>query len=141
MTVDAVNARRRNCVVEVAPDVVDAGGEVRIAVRVVGAEQRVVPGQTLSIRNADGVDVANAALTIGGGPEVVTTLIFRAPLTIGAHAYRVILPADVRDGASFEEISTAFSIVVKAHAIDMNVWGMPSAIPAGERFSFNVGIK
>src|SRR4051794_24249168 len=131
MSVDAI------CLVEVAPDVVDAGAEACITVRVGIAEQREVLERTLSIRNADGVDVAHAVLMIGGGPEVVATLVFRAPLTIGAHAYRAVLPADVTHGASFEEISTAFSIVVKAHAIDVNVWGMPSTIPAVERFSFN----
>jgi hypothetical protein len=34
-----------------------------------------------------------------------------------------------------------FSFATKAHAVSVNVWGLPSATGAGERFRFKVGIK
>jgi hypothetical protein len=40
-----------------------------------------------------------------------------------------------------EEISTEFSFVAKAHAASVNAWGWPSAIAAGERFRFKIGVK
>src|SRR5262249_37839013 len=52
-----------------------------------------------------------------------------------------VLAADEKDGIAHEETSTEFSFVTKAHAVSVNVWGLPSAVVAGERFGLKVGIK
>jgi len=65
----------------------------------------------------------------------------RAPLEAGEHIYRAVLAAAEKDGVAHEETATAFCFVTKAHATSVNVWGLPSAIAAGERFGLKVGIK
>jgi hypothetical protein len=60
---------------------------------------------------------------------------------VGEHAWRAVLAAHDKEGISHEAASIAFSFATRAHAASVNIWGLPSAIPAGERFSFKVGIK
>ncbi len=68
-------------------------------------------------------------------------LVLPAPLETGEHIYRAVLAAHEKDGVAHEETTTAFSFVTKAHATSVNVWGLPSAIAAGERFALKVGVK
>ena len=55
--------------------------------------------------------------------------------------WRAVLAAQEKDGVLHEATSTEFSFATKPHATSVNVWGLPSAIAAGERFRFKVGIK
>src|SRR6266850_4643319 len=83
-----------------------------------------------------------AALTELDGEAYVTgAVVLRAPLEVGEHVYRAVLAAQEEDGVLHEETSTEFSFVAMAHAASVSVWGLPSAIAAGERFRFTVGIK
>ena len=50
-------------------------------------------------------------------------------------------PLIEKDGVLHEETATEFSFTAMPHAASVNVWGLPSAIAAGERFRFKVGIK
>ena len=54
---------------------------------------------------------------------------------------RAVLAAQEKAGVLHEETSTEFSFVAMAHAASVNVWGLPSAIAAGERFKLKVGVK
>ncbi len=60
---------------------------------------------------------------------------------MGEHIWRAVLAAVEKDGVLHEETATAFAFSTKAHAASVNVWGVPSAIPVGETFTFKVGIK
>jgi len=71
----------------------------------------------------------------------MSALVLRAPLEGGEHIYRTVLAAQGKDGVTHEETSTEFSFATKAHAASVNVWGLPSAIAAGERFGLKVGVK
>ena len=53
----------------------------------------------------------------------------------------VVLAACETDGVTYEATAVAFGFTTIAHASSVNVWGMPSAIAAGERFRFRVGFK
>ena len=64
-----------------------------------------------------------------------------APLDVGEHIWRAVLPAVEKDGVRHEETATAFAFVTMPHGANVNVWGVPSAIPVGEAFRFKVGIK
>src|SRR5713226_3313616 len=83
-----------------------------------------------------------SASEVDAGAELtLRALVLRAPLEAGEHIYRAVLAAQEKGGVAHEETSTAFSFVTKAHATNVNVWGLPSAIAAGERFGLKVGIK
>lgn len=133
---------RRACVVDISSGEVDAGAELTVTVLASCAHGCDLRGQHVSIRNQDDTVLASAELTEFDGEAYVTsTFILRAPLKVGAHVHRAALAAQEKDGVLHEETSTEFSFVAMAHAASVNVWGLPSAIAAGERFRFKVGIK
>jgi hypothetical protein len=132
----------RTCAVEVSPAEVDAGAELTVTARVSCVEGCDLRGRSVSIRNQDGTELASAELLEFDGEAYLTSaLVLRAPLKVGEHGYQAVLPAQEEDGVLHEETSTEFCFVTMAHAASVNVWGLPSAIAAGERFSFTVGIK
>jgi hypothetical protein len=133
---------RRTCAVEVSPGEVDAGAELAITGRVscpMGCDLR---GQSVSIRNPQDAELAAAELTeLDGEAHMTGAFAVPAPVSAGDHIYRAVLAAHEKDGVLHEETSIAFSFATRAHAASVNVWGLPPAIAAGERFSFKVGIK
>jgi hypothetical protein len=143
MATKAVSTQgRRTCAVEVSPREVDAGAELTVTVRVTCPDGFDPSGQSVSIRNRDGTTLATGELREFDGETCATcTFVLRAPLDVGEHTYRAVLAAHDKDGVLQEETSTEFSFVAKPHATSLNVWGMPSATAAGERFKFKVGIK
>jgi hypothetical protein len=133
---------QRTCTVEVAPSEVDAGAELSVKLRASCPEGCDLSGQSVSIRNQDDTKLATAELIeLDDEAYVTSALVLRAPLETGEHVYRAVLAASENEGVLHEETSTAFSFVATAHAASVNVWGLPSAIAAGERFRFTVGIK
>jgi hypothetical protein len=133
---------QRTCAVEVSANEVDAGAELTVSAFVSCPHGCDLTGQTVSIRNADGAELASAELTaFDGEAHVMSALVLPAPLETGEHIYRAVLAAAEKDGVAHEETATAFSFVTKAHATSVNVWGLPSAIAAGERFALKVGVK
>jgi hypothetical protein len=133
---------QRTCTVEVAPREVDAGAELSVKVQASCPEGCDLSGQSVSIRNRDDTELATAELTeLDGEAYVTSALVLRAPLEAGEHVCRAVLAAQEKDGVLHEETSTEFSFVAMAHAASVNVWSLPSAIAAGERFRFTVGIK
>lgn len=133
---------QRTCAVEVASGEVDAGAELTVTARVSCPHGCDLRGQRISVRAYDDTELASAELTEFDGEAYVTSAIaLRAPFKVGEHIYRAVLTAQERDGVSHEETSTEFSFAAKAHAASVNVWGLPYAIAAGERFRLKVGIK
>jgi hypothetical protein len=132
----------RTCAVEVSPGEVDAGAELAVTVRVSCPHGCDLRGQNVSIRNQDGTELASAELAeLDGETYVTSALVLQAPLELGGHTYRAFLAVQENGGILHDESSTEFSFVAMAHPASMNVWGLPSAIAAGGRFRFNVGIK
>jgi hypothetical protein len=133
---------RRTCTVAVAPSEVDAGAELTVTVRACCPDGCDLSGQSVSIRTRDDAELAAAELTeLDNESWATSALLLRAPLEVGEHIYRAVLAAQEQDGVLHEATTTEFAIVTMAHAASVNVWGLPSAIAAGERFSFKVGIK
>ena len=133
---------QRMCAVEASPSEVDAGAELTVMGRVSCPHGCDLRGQSISIRNQDGAELANAELSgADGDAYAIGPIVLQAPLSAGEHIYRAVLAAQEKDGVLHEETATAFSFTAKAHAASVNVWGLPSAIVAGERFRLKVGIK
>ncbi len=124
------------------PAEVDAGAEIAFICRVAlppGSDQS---GIAVSIRDHDNAELAFAEISKSGGEAYVTDeILLTAPLTEGEHICRAVLVAGRKASTSFDMISTEVSFVVKAHAMRLNVWDLPTAIAAGERFKLNAGVK
>jgi hypothetical protein len=132
MAAQAVTHGERSCTVEVDPPEVDAGAELTVTVRAACPRGCDLTGQRVSIQSEHDTELASGALS---------ELVLRAPLEVGEHVWRAVLMAHGTNGIRHEETNTGFRIVVVPHAASVNVWGLPSAIAAGERFNFKVGIK
>ena len=134
---------RRMCKVEVSPAEVDVGAAVTITVVVICPHGCDLTGDTVSIRNQAGEELANEELAEAQGGEVYGTpeIVIEAPRGAGKHVYTAVLPALDQDGLSHDEVVTEFSFLVKAHTVYLNVWGMPPAISVREKFSFKVSMK
>jgi hypothetical protein len=131
----------RTCTVEVSPVEVDAGTEFTVTVRAACTEGCDLSGRSIAIQDHNGAELASAELSESDDEEYTSAFVLRAPLTAAEYIWRAVLPASEKDGVLHEETSTEFSFISKAHTTSVNVWDVPSAIAAGERFAFSVGIK
>jgi hypothetical protein len=128
--------------VEAAPSEVDAGAELTVTVRASCPHGCDLSGQSVSIRTQDGTELASAGLTqLDDEACAASAVVLQAPLQVGEHVYRAVFALPEKDGVLHEATSMEFAFVAMAHAASVNVWGLPSAIAAGERFSFKVGVK
>jgi hypothetical protein len=133
---------RPTCTAEVSPSEVDAGAELTVMVRASCPNGCDLKGQSVSIRDQNDTELASAELAeLDGDTFPTPAFALRAPLKVGEHIFRAVVAAKEQDGVLNEETSTEFSFVVVPHAASVNVWGLPSAIAAGEHFRFKVGVK
>jgi hypothetical protein len=124
------------------PVEIDAGGLLVL----LGTIECVPPcdlrGSTVAIIDQDGSVVGEAEIAEWDGAINATSeLVVKSPLGAGTHEWRAAVPAHATDGVAYDEASTSFSIIVKAHQVSVVVWDVPSAIAAGETFRFKVGVK
>jgi len=131
----------RTCAAEISPSDVDAGAELTVKIRVTSPDDFDLVGQRVSIRGADDNELASGELTETDDAIFTAEISLRAPVAIGEQTWRAVLPAVEDDDTIFDEIAASFSFVVGAHIAMVQVWGMPSAIPVGERFRMKVGVK
>jgi hypothetical protein len=142
MAAKPVSARhRRTCAVEVSPGEVAAGAELTVAVAASCAYGCDLRRQSVSIQDRDGAELASSELTEFEGESYVTRFVLAAPLDVGEYTWWAMLAGHERDGVLHEPTVTAFSFATKAHAASVNVWGLPSAIAAGEAFRLKIGVK
>src|SRR5437763_3306065 len=111
------------CAVEVSPIEVDAGAKFTVTARVACPHGCDLSGQSISIEDQEGAELARAELSNGEMCAVLT-----APLAVGEHSWRLVLPAHEAQGIMHEESAHAFSFIAKPHAANVHVWSVPSAI-------------
>jgi hypothetical protein len=74
-------------------------------------------------------------------PEAVRDIALKAPAQAGEHVWSIRFPPHESAGVRHEECSLAVSVSAKPHATSLAVWGVPSPVVMGERFSIKVGAK
>ncbi len=133
------------CTVEVSPDEADAGTDITLTVQVTCPRENGLRGPRVSIRDHAGAELAQAELTETDDDDdvgyVSDDIVLAAPRTAGEHVYRAVVLAADKDGALHEQASTDVRFVVTPHATELNAWDIPSAIVAGKRFKFMVGVS
>lgn len=129
------------CAVDVSPDVVDAGAELTLQVKVSCSPVHDLRGHILLVKDQAGADVGRVELTDYDGEANATRLVVKAPIEAGEHNWSVVCPAVVKDGMSYADASAAIAFTVKPHQTSVVAWDIPSAIVTGARFRIKVGIK
>ena len=103
-----------------------------VTIKVTSPDDFDLVGQRVSIRGTDHDELASAELTETDDAVFAAEISLKVPLAIGEQTWRAVLPEVEDDDTIFDEITAPFSFVVRAHIAWVQVWGMPSAIPAGE---------
>jgi hypothetical protein len=119
-------------VVDVSPEIVEAGAEMTLHAEVSGKPASDLRGQKLVIKDHHGADVGSMELShFDGATNETDEFVVKAPVTPGVYAWSAV----------YAETSTPISFTVKVHTTSVVVWDIPSAIVAGERFKTKIGIK
>lgn len=136
------------CTVDISPADVDAGADMTVECRIECPEGCDLAGLRLAVRDPDGVELATAEIAAFEDDEAGDGAVFYAtdpialvaPRAAGTHLYSVQLLPEGRGGVT-HEMTTEFPVTVKAHTARLNVWDVPSAVVAGESFTFKIGLK
>jgi len=140
-----MNQEHCTCTVEVSPDEADAGTDITLKVQVTCSRKEGLRAPRVSIRDHEGAELLEAELTKADGDDgdgyASNDIVLSAPRSAGEHVYRAVVLAADKDGALHEQASTDVRLVITPHAAELNVWDMPSAVVAGARFKFMVGVK
>ncbi len=132
------------CTVEVSPDEADAGTDFTLKVEVAYSGKGSLRAPRVSIRDGEGAELAQAELTKAEEDDetyVAEDVVVPAPRSAGEHVYRAVVLAPDKDGALQEQASSEVKLIVKAHEAALNIWDTPSAVVAGSRFKFMVGVR
>lgn len=130
------------CVVEAAPDNVDAGAVMMLHAEVSSSPPSDLRGQGVVIKDQSGADLGVLELTeFDGEASSIGTLKITAPLQTGEHVWSAVFPAHTTREISYREVSADISFTVKPHAIRVLAWDVPTAVVGGEAFKMKIGLK
>lgn len=140
----AVDATRHPHAIKIAvaaqPTEVEAGTRSTLKVEVACSEGCPLDGRRLALRDAAGLEVAQAVLSASPEPTHVADLEFTAPTAAGTYRLEVLLVPG-RGSRHAPEVATALAVTVVPHRVVASTWKVPTAIVAGERATIHVGAK
>lgn len=129
-------------VVEVFPEVVDAGAELSVQAEVSCTPTCDLRGHNLLIRDETGAEMGTIEITdFDGEINGTSESTVKAPVNPGRYTWLAVCPSIMKEGISYAEASVPVAFTVKPHTTSLAVWDIPSAVLAGERFKIKVGIK
>jgi hypothetical protein len=125
----------------ISPEDVDAGASLTLKAVAECSEEYDLSGDRISFHDAAGREIGSAPLAAleenGFGAEIVLT----APIELGEYGYSAVLAPATAEGVAHAGARAEARCIVKPHDAHLNIWGIPSAITAGDAFSFHVGVK
>ena len=123
------------------PPDVEAGTELSLGVRVTCSFGCDLPGERVRALAPDGSVVTAELVRHDEGLNEAEILSLRAPMEVGEHTWTILLPANEVDGVVHEEVSLRVGTTVRPHETSVAVWGLPTPVVIGERFSAKIGIR
>ncbi len=125
----------------ISPQDVDAGAALTLAAVVKCPEQYDLSGDPVLFFDAAGHEVGKASLAALEGNEFGAQITVTAPVELGEHGYSTVLAPAADSDVGHSGANAGARCTVKAHDVHLNAWDIPSAIGAGEAFSFHVGLR
>ena len=130
------------CAVDASPDVVDAGAEMALRVKVSCSPPCDLQGHTLLVKGEGGADLGSVEIAeFDGDTNSTHEFLVKAPVTAGGYTWSAVCPAVVKGGTSYDEASAPISFTVTPHTTYIVAWDVPSDTGAGDRFTIKVGVK
>ncbi|GLQ56115.1 hypothetical protein [Devosia nitrariae] len=122
---------------------VNAGADLIITASVICDPPCDLTGDHLLIRDNAGAQVGLLLFTGFESESAASTgsITLSAPDTLGDCIWSAELPAFAADDLQFAATTAPLAFAVCAHKTRVNVWGTPSAVPAGGSFRSTVGVK
>ena len=125
----------------VSPAEVYAGGHLTLTSKVSCAEGCDLSGKALLIMDQENLLVERFDLAdFTGEANEASGFVMKAPDTPGTYTLVAVFAAYEEDGVVHEEKTAPLSFTVIPHPTRTSVWGVPSAISAGETFGFKIGV-
>ena len=129
-------------IVEMPLAVCDAGTGMVLKVRASCSEKCCLQGGKVRIVDGHGVVVEETGLSgFDGTVNETDEFVVRAPIEPGEYRWTVMFAGQEMAGVWHEQNSAPFSLTVKAHAVSISVWDVPSQVAVGDGFSIKVGVK
>ena len=125
----------------ISPQEVDAGAEQTLKAVAECPEDYDLSGDQISFHDAAGREIGSAPLAVLEQDGFAAEIIVTAPVELGEYGYSAVLTAVESDGVAHAGARAEARCSVKAHDAYLNAWDVPSAITAGDAFSFQVGLK
>jgi hypothetical protein len=125
----------------ISPQVADAGTALTLKAVAECPEQYDLSGDPVLFLDATGHEVGSAPLAALEGNDFGAEITVTAPIELGEYGYSAVLMPAEGDGVAHAEARAEAHCIVKAHDVYLNAWDIPSAITAGDAFSFHVSIK
>ena len=125
----------------ISPQDVDAGAELTLKAVAECPEEFDLSDEQISFHDATGREIGSAPLAALEGKDFGAEITVTAPIELGEYGYGAVLTPAEGEGVAHAEAKAEAHCTVKAHDAYLNVWNIPSAITAGEAFSFHVGLK
>ena len=125
----------------ISPQEADAGTALTLKAVAECPEQYDLSGDPVLFLDATGHEVGRAPLAALEGNDFGAEITVTAPVELGEYGYSTVLMAAASDGVAHAGAKAGARCSVKAHDVHLNAWDVPSAITAGDAFSFQVGLK
>lgn len=123
-------------------DEVYAGDDIAVRAMARCTQACDLRGQNLLVASHDGNVIKRVELTeFDGECNETHEFTIRAPNKAGRFAWSVSYASKEQESVVHEESSAKFAHTVMPHPTRMVIWGIPSAVAAGDTFSINVGLK
>lgn len=127
---------------DATPKTIHPGESTSLLTKVTCVPARDLRGRTVTIRDEAGSEVVRAELTeFDGTATEAPPLSVTAPSALGTVAWTAELAPETAPDGPPELVSAPIRIEVAPHATHVAVWGVPTGVPAGERFPAHVGIR
>jgi hypothetical protein len=127
--------------VESAPPAdVAVGSDIELRVRVSCSEGCDLDGLHIEVTAPDDT-LSSVRLSGREGADAAGAIAFKAPQTVGQHAWSVAFPVQQIAGIHHEASSASVCIRTKPHATSLAVWDLPTHAVTGQRFTIKVGAK
>jgi len=124
----------------ISPQEADAGALLTLKAVAECPEEYDLSGDQISFHDAAGREIGSAPLAALEGNDFGAEIAVTAPIELGEYGYSTVLMPAEGDGFAHAGASAEARCRVKAHDTYLNAWDIPSAITAGDAFSFHVGI-
>jgi hypothetical protein len=129
---------------EPAPTELPVGSDFLLQIKVSCPAGCDLNGMPVTVTSPDGnVTTVEPGSEQERGPEQVAprAIALTAPQQVGEHVWSVRFLPQEREGVRHQECTLPVHVRTLPHATSLAVWGVPSPVVMGERFSIKVGAK